>query len=400
MKRFTIGLFGACVLIGGSGAQADFSDNEVRIGLISDMSQSYREVGEGAEIALDMAMRDFGGEVLGNNIRVFIRDHELDENLAMEHARELHEEHNVDMFLDMVGTHTAIPVQHYARENGIVTLHTSSLASSLTGEHCSPLGAHWMFDTHGLAAGVTAALLEEGYDTWQFLTADYAFGHDLEADSRAVIEREGGSVVGSVKHPFQGDDFVSHILEASASGADVIALANAGEDTGRAVRTAYELGIPEDGQIMAALMTTEVLPQELGLYVAEGLRLTAGWYWNLDDETREWADRFQTRSGFFGSQFSASVYSAVTHYLRAAEEAGTDDGEAVMEQMRAMPVDDVYGRGAELREDGRLMIDMYLARVKSPSASEAPGDYFEIQATIPPEDSFAPLDESECDYVQ
>ncbi len=400
MKRFAISLCGVCLLAGGAGAQADVSDNEVRIGLISDMSQSYREVGEGAEIALDMAISDFGGEVLGRNIRVFIRDHQLDEDLAMEHARELHEEHNVDMFLDMVGSHTAIPIQHYAREHGIVTLHTSSLASSLTGEHCSPYGAHWMFDTHGLAAGVTSALMEDGYESWQFLTADYSFGHSLEADSRAVIEQQGGTVVGSVKHPFQADDFVGHILEAAASGADVIALANAGEDTGRAVRTAYEMGIPEDDQVMAALMTTEVLPQELGLYVAQGLRLTTAWFWNLDDETREWAERFRGRSGMFGSQFSAGVYSAVTHYLRAVEEAGTDDAAAVMEQMRAIPVDDVYGRGARLREDGRLMIEMYLARVKSPADSTAPGDYFEIQGTISPEDSFATLEDSGCPFLE
>ncbi|QIT55306.1 ABC transporter substrate-binding protein [Aquisalimonas sp. 2447] len=399
MKRFAISLCGVCLLAAGTTAQADISDNEVRIGLISDMSQSYRTVGEGAEIAVDMAIRDFGGEVLGRDIRVFIRDHQLDADLAMEHARELHEEHNVDMFLDMVGSHVAIPLQHYARENEIVTLHTSSVASSLTGEHCSPYGAHWMFDTRGLAAGITSALLEDGHESWQFLTADYSMGHSLEADSRAVIEQHGGTVTGSVMHPFQTDDLVGEILEVAASGADVIALASAGDDTGRAVRTAYEMGIPEEDQVIAALMTTEDLPQELGLYVSQGLRLTTGWYWNLDDETREWAERFGTRSGLFGSQFSAGQYSAVKHYLRAVEAAGTDDAGAVMEQMRAMPVDDVYGRGARLREDGRLMIDMYLARVKSPADSTAPGDYYEIQGSIAPEDAFVPLEESDCPFL-
>lgn len=399
MKYLAAAIFGAG-LAAVLPAHAQISDDEVRIGLVSDMSGAYREVGEGAEIAADMAIRDFGGNVRGNEIVLHVRDHELDAERAMAHARELHEEHNVDMFLDMVGTNTAVPMQRYARDNGIIALHTGSMSSRLTGEHCSPLGAHWMFDTYGLSAGTTAALLEEGRESWYFVTADYAFGESLQADSTAVIESRGGTVLGSARHPFQAEDFSGVLLEAAASGADVIALANAGEDTARAIRTAYELGIPEEDQILAGLMTTEVLPQELGLYVASGLRLTTGWYWNLNDDTRAWAERFRNRSGFFGSQFSAAVYSAVTHYLEAIEAAGTDEAEAVMEQMRAMPVDDVYGDGARIREDGRLMIDMHLAQVKAPQDSSAPGDYYEILGTISPEHSFRPLEDNPCDYLE
>ncbi|SEO58261.1 ABC transporter substrate-binding protein [Aquisalimonas asiatica] len=400
MQRSVISLGILGLLATPLAAQADISDGEVRIGLISDMQSTYREVGEGAEVAAAMAVEDFGGEVLGNRIRVFSRDHELDADLAMEHARDLHENHNVDVFVGMVGSNTAIPIQHYAREHGIITLHTDSVSSSLTGEHCSPLGAHWMFDTYALAAGTTAALLEEGYESWHFVTADYSFGESLQADSTAVIEASDGRVVGTSLHPFQGDDFVGPILEAAASGADVIALANAGEDQARAIRTAYELGIPEGDQILAGLLTTEALPEELGLYVAQGLRLTTAWYWNKDDENRAWAERFQERSGYYGNQFGASVYSAVTHYLRAIEETGTDDPETVMEQMRAMPVDDIYGRGGELREDGRLVIDMHLARIKAPRDTEAAGDYYEILSTIPADQTVRPLDESNCDYLQ
>ena len=399
MQRISLFLGGASLLLTAASVQADFSDDEVRIGLVSDMSGSYRAVGEGAEIAADIAISDFGGEVDGRKVRIYIRDHQMDEDLAMEHARELHEEYNVDAFLGMVGTNTAIPIQHYARENDIITLHTDSMSSTLTGEHCSPLGAHWMIDTYGLSAGTTAALLEDGHEGWYFITADYSFGESLEADSSEVIEAFGGEVVGSSQHPFRADDFSGPVLEAAASGADVIALANAGEDTGRAIRTAYELGIPEDDQLLAGLLITEDIPQELGLYVAQGLRLTTAWYWNLDDDSREFAERFNTRSGFFGSQFSAAAYSAVTHYLSAIEEVGTDDAETVMQQMRDMPVDDVYGRGGEIREDGRLMLDLHLAQVKSPADSEAPGDYYEILTTIPADQTTRPLEESNCELI-
>lgn len=392
---------GVAVLISAASiAQADISDGEVRIGIITDMSSVYRQVGRVADTAAEMAIEDFGGRVLGKPIRLYIRDHQLDPEVAMRHARDLHENYNVDAFLEMVGTNVALPLQRYAAENNILALHTGTAASILTNQACSPVGVHWVYDTYALAAGTAAAIMEQGAKTWFFITADYEFGKVLEADASAVIERMGGKVLGRALHPFRATDFTSQLLAAQRSGADVIALANAGDETVRAIRQAYELGITEGEQRLAALLATEQIPQSLGLYVSQGVLLTTAFSWTFDEQTRAWSERLRARSGATGTMFTAGIYSVVLHYLKAIEAAGTDEARAVIAKMRELPVNDVFARNGRLRPDGRMVHDMYLARVKAPHQSNAVVDYFEILQVIPGDKAFRPLEEGECPYLR
>lgn len=399
MKRVALWLGGAALAMVMSTPQAKISDNEVRIGLLTDMSSVYRPVGRIADVAAELAVEDFGGEVLGRPVRIYIRDHELDPDVAMAHARDLHENYKVDAFLEMVGTNVALPLQRYAAENDIIALHTGGASSVLTNQACAPLSVHWVYDTYALAAGTAAAIMDRGAKTWFFVTADYEFGYTLEADATAVIKRMGGEVLGRAAHPFRATDFTSQLLEAQASGADVIALANAGDETVRAIRQAYELGITQGDQQLAALLATEQTPQALGLYVSRDVLLTTAFSWNYTDETREWSRRLRERTGGMATMYSAGIYSAVLHYLKAIEAAGTDEPYAVMEKMRELPVNDMFAQNGVLREDGRMVHNMYLARIKGPQESEAYFDYFEVLQEIPGDQAFRPLSMSECPYI-
>jgi branched-chain amino acid transport system substrate-binding protein len=379
-------------------AHSGISDNEVRIGLITDLSSVFRGVGYVADIAAEMAIEDFGGKVLGKPIRLYVRDHKLDPEVAMEVAKDLHENHKVDAFLEMVGTNVAIPLQKYAAENNILALHTGAGAGVLTGALCSPVGVHWVWDTHAVAAGTAAALTKPG-DTWFFITADYAFGKLLQADATTVVERLGGKVIGSASHPFKAADYTAQLLEAQASGANVIALANAGDETVAAISQAYELGIMGGEQTVAALFASEQTAQQLGPYIAGGVKLTTAFYWNMDDETRAWGARFRARSGARGTMFSVGIYSVVLHYLKAIEAAGTDEPKAVIAKMREMPVNDVFARNGRLRPDGRMVHDMYLAEIKNAQDSRLHGDFFNIVQVIPGDKAFKPMEEGGCPLV-
>ncbi len=399
MKKLGL-LFGMLAMLAPSAhAQSGISDGEVRIGLITDMSSIYREVGYVADIAAQMAIEDFGGTVLGRPVRVLVRDHELNPEVGLAHARDLHENHNVDAFLEMVGTNVAVGIQQYAAQNNILAIHTGSGGAVLTGRACSPVGVHWVFDTYAMAAGTATAITQQGGRNWFFITADYSFGELLERDARAAIERHGGQVVGRTTHSPGARDFTSQLLEAQVSGADVIALANAGDDLTMAVRQAYELGMMDGDQQVAGLMATESLPQQVGLYVAAGLQMTTAFYWNMDDETRAWSRRFRERTGQSGTMFSAGLYSAVTHYLRAIEAAGTDDARQVIAKMRELPVNDVFARNGRLRQDGRMVHDMYLAEVIGPTESAGIGDYVRIVDTIPGDQAFRALEEGGCPHL-
>ncbi len=382
-------------------AQANFSDGEVRIGMITDMSSIYRTIGRGSEIAAEMAIEDFGGKVAGKPIRLYVRDHKLVAEEAMKHAKELHEQHRVDAFLEMVGSNVALPLQKYARDNDILALHTGSASSILTGKECAPLSVHWVYDTYALSAGTAAALVKQGYDSWFFVTADYAFGRNLQADAEATVQKMGGRIVGSVLHPFKGKDFMAQMQRARSSGSKVVALANAGDDATVAIRNGYELGMLGSGeQVMAGLLVSEFVIRDVGLYITNGLKLTTAWFWDYDDQTREWAARFRKRSGITADMFNAGVYSVVTHYLKAIEAAGTDDPKAVIAKMRELPVNDIFARNGKLRIDGRMVHDMYLVEVKKASESRMDGDYYKLIATIPGDQAFRPLAESECPYVR
>jgi branched-chain amino acid transport system substrate-binding protein len=381
-------------------ASAAISDNEIRIGLVTDMTSVYKDVGQGAEIAAEMAIEDFGGKINGKKIRLYVRDHKLDTETGMAHAKELHEKENVDVFIEMVGTNVAIPMQRYAKENNILAIHTGSAPSVLTGAECSPVGIHWAYDTYALAGGTAAASIAQGDDTWFFITADYIFGKILQGEATAVIKRNGGTVVGTALHPLKATDFTAQLAEAAQSGAKVIAFANAGHDTIRVIQQAYELGIGQGGeQSLVGLLVTEGTVRDLGQYVTEGLKLTTAFFQYYDKQTLEWGLRFRARSGDNASMFTASVYSALTHYFKAVEATGSDDASVVIAKMREMPINDFFARNGKLRADGRMVHDMYLAEVKSPNDVEAIGDYFNILQVVPGDQAFRPLEEGGCPYL-
>jgi len=379
---------------------AGISDDEVRIGLLSDFMSIYRNVGRGAEAAAEMAIEDFGGTVLGKKVRLYTRDHKIDAEVAMKHAKELHEQHKVDAFLEMVGTNVAVPLQKYAAENNILALHTGTASSILTGSACSPVGVHWVYDSYALSAGTAAAIMKQGGDSWFFITADNTFGKVLQADASSVITKMGGKVVGTAFHPFKAKDFSTQLLQAKASGAKVIGLATAGDDLNALLRQAYELDMMSGEQIMAGLLVAEDVPRAVGLYVAAGLKLTTGWNWQLNAETRDWATRFRKRTGFGGSMYTAGVYSAVTHYLKAIEAAGTDDAKTVVAKMRELPVNDVFAKGGKLRPDGRMVHDMYLAEIRRASDSREAFDHYKILDIIPGDQAFRPMAEGGCPLVK
>ena len=277
---------------------------------------------------------------------------------------------------------------------------SGSAASSITNEHCTPNHIHWVYDTYPLANGTARAIVEQGGDSWFMLTADYAFGHALEGDVTRVVEEAGGEIVGGVRHPFPTDDFSSYILQAQGSGAKIIGLANAGADTVNAINTAAQFGVVEAGQQLAGLLVFLNDVYAMGLETTQGLLLTTGWYWNMDDESREWAERYYERVGRMPTMVQAGIYSSTMHYLETVAELGTDDPVAVRAALGEKPINDFFSRNGRVREDGRMVHDMFLAQVKSPEESEHEWDLYEILATIPAEEAFRPLSESQCKLVQ
>jgi branched-chain amino acid transport system substrate-binding protein len=293
----------------------------------------------------------------------------------------------------------ALAVSEIVKEKDKVFLVSGAATTQLTGEACSPNTIHYTYDTYALAVGTGRAMVQEGGDSWFFITADYAFGHQLEADTSAVVEAEGGQVLGSVTHPLSSADFSSYLLQAQGSGAKVIGLANAGTDTTNSIKQANEFGITQAGQQLAALLLFITDVNALGLDVAQDLVLTTGFYWDLNDETRAWAEQFNERVGQMPTMVQAGVYSAVRHYLEAIKAVGSDESKAVIDQMKATPVNDFFAKNGTIRVDGRMVHDMYLARVKSPDESSGPWDYYEILRTIPGDQAYLPLSESKCPLV-
>jgi branched-chain amino acid transport system substrate-binding protein len=280
-----------------------------------------------------------------------------------------------------------------------VFLVSGAATTELTGAACSPNTIHWTYDTYALAVGTGRAMVQEGGDSWFFITADYAFGHQLEEDTSNVVKEEGGEVLGAVRHPLSSSDFSSYLLQAQGSGAKVIGLANAGTDTTNSIKQANEFGITQAGQQLAALLMFLSDIDALGLDVAQGLMMTTGFYWDMNDETRAWSERFNERAGQMPTMVQAGVYSAVTHYLNAIQEVGGDEAKAVVEQMKATPVNDFFAKNGTIRADGRMVHDMYLAQVKTPDESSGQWDYLKILRTIPADQAFLPLEESTCSLV-
>jgi branched-chain amino acid transport system substrate-binding protein len=398
-----IGVLGACVsaiaLLGGA-AQAEISGNAVKIGVMNDQSGLYADLaGQGSVEAARMAVEDMGGSVGGAAIEVLSADHQNKPDVGSNVVRQWIDVDDVDVIVDVPTSSVALAVNEIVKEKDRVFLVSGAASTQLTGEACSPNTIHWTYDTYALAVGTGRAMVQEGGDSWFFITADYAFGHQLEEDTSTVVQEEGGQVLGAVRHPLSTADFSSYLLQAQGSGAKVIGLANAGTDTTNAIKQANEFGITQAGQQLASLLLFLTDVNALGLDVAQDLVLTTGFYWDMDDETRAWSERFNERVGQMPTMVQAGVYSAVAHYLKAIEAAGSDQAKAVIEQMKATPVNDFFAKNGTIREDGRMVHDMYLARVKSPDESTQKWDYYEILRTIPGDQAFLPLAESTCPLV-
>jgi branched-chain amino acid transport system substrate-binding protein len=381
-------------------AQAEISGDAVKIGVMNDQSGLYADLaGQGSVEAARMAVEDSSGSVGGAQIEVLSADHQNKPDVGSNIVRQWIDVDGVDVIVDVPTSSVALAVTEIVKEKDRVFLVSGAATTQLTGEACSPNTIHWTYDTYALAVGTGRAVVQEGGDSWFFITADYAFGHQLEEDTSNVVKEEGGEVLGSVRHPLSTADFSSYLLQAQGSGAKVIGLANAGSDTTNAIKQAHEFGITEAGQQLASLLLFLTDVNALSLDVAQGLVLTTGFYWDMNDETRAWAERFNERVGQMPTMVQAGVYSAVAHYLKAIEAAGSDDAKTVVEQMKATPVNDFFAKNGTIRADGRMVHDMYLARVKSPDQSQGKWDYYEILRTIPADQAYLPLAESKCPLV-
>jgi branched-chain amino acid transport system substrate-binding protein len=372
----------------------------VRLGVLTDMSSLYADNGgQGSVVAAQMAVDDFKGLVLGRPIEIVAGDHQNKADIGSAIARRWLENENVEAIVDVPNSAVALAVQGITRDKKKLFLATGAATSRLTGDECSPTGIHWTYDTYALAQGTTRAISRLGAKTWFFLSADYSLGAQLEADSRKVIDAAGGKVVGAVKHPINTPDFSSFLLQAQASKADVIALADAGGDFINAVKQAGEFGVTR-GQKLAGLIVFIADIHSLALQSAQGLMLSSAFYWDLNDETRAWSKRFIEKTKKVPTMIHAGTYGAVMHYLKAVEAAGTLDGPAVAAKMRELPVNDFMTRNGKIRPDGRLVRDMYLFRVKSPEESRYKFDYYKLLATIPGEEAFRPMEEGGCPLLK
>ncbi|MEE7504136.1 ABC transporter substrate-binding protein [Methylobacterium sp. C33D] len=378
-------------------AQGSFSDNAIRIGVLNDQSGLYAEYGgQGSVEAARMAVEDMGGKIGSVPIEILTADHQNKPDIASAIARQWYDRDGVDAIMELTTSSVALAVQGLSKEKKKITITTGAATSDLTGKACTPYGYHWAFDTRALAVGTGGALTRAGGNTWFFLTADYAFGSALEADTSKVVLANGGKVLGSVRHPLSNQDFSSFLLQAQGSKAKVIGLANAGLDTSNAIKQAAEYGIVDGGQKLAALLFTLSEVHGLGLKVAQGLTLTEGWYWDANDETRAFGQRYMKRTGRMPNMIQAGTYSAVLSYLKAVKAAGTDETDAVNAKLKELPVDDVFAHGGIVQPNGRMVHDMYLFEVKKPAESKGPWDLYKLISTIPGKEAFATAAESGC----
>lgn len=382
-------------------ALAEISDGKVKIGILNDQSGVYADFGgrSSYEAAL-MAVEDFGGTVLDTPIEVITADHQNKPDIASNIARQWYDTEQVDTIMELTTSSVGLAVQALSQQKKKITINTGAATTELTGAQCSPYGFHWAYDTHALAVGTGGALVKEGGDSWFFLTADYAFGYSLEENTGDLVKAQGGEVLGAVRHPLATTDYSSFLLQAQASGAKVIGLANAGADTQNAIKQATEFGIPQGGQRLAALLFTLSEVHGIGPEAAQGLTLTESFYWNRTPESREFAERFKERAGVMPNMVHAGTYSAVTSYLKAVEAAGTDETEAVAAKLHELPVNDVFAENGKVAPNGRMISDVYLLEVKAPDEITEEWDYFNVLATIPGDEAYMDPAESGCPLVQ
>ena len=380
---------------------AGISDDAVKIGVLTDMSGQFsHESGEGAVTAVKMAVEDFGGKVFGKPIEVLVADHQNKPDTASALARKWFDVDHVDMVANLINSSIALTVSQLAKEKNKIAIINGSGSSRLTNDACTPNSIHYAYDTYALARGTGSALMKGDQKSWYFLTADYAFGHALEADTSAVVKAMGGEVVGSTRYPIETFDQSSFLLQAQGSKAQVVALAGSGNVLVNAIKSAQEFGIRKNGQTLAGLLVWITDIKSLGLETAQGLVLTNAFYWDRDDETRAWSKRFQERMKRMPHMGDAGDYSSTMHYLKAVQAAGTDEAQAVMRKMREIPVNDFFAKNGRVREDGRMVHDMYVYEVKKPSESKGEWDYYKLREVIPGDQAFRPLKDSACPLVK
>ena len=397
-----------CTLIAGLGlasaglAQAQISGNVVKIGVMSDMSGLYADIGgPGSVLAAKMAVDDYlKATKSGLKVEVVSADHQNKPDVGSSVARKWYDTDGVDVIVDVPTSSVALAINQVTKEKGKAFVNTGAASSDLTGKDCSPNTVHWLYDTWMLAHGTGSAVVKSGGDSWFFLTADYAFGHALERDTAEVVKAAGGKVLGSVKVPLNTQDFSSFLLQAQSSKAKIVGLANAGGDTINSIKQASEFGIVKGGQKLAGLLVFLPDVHGLGLDKAQGLNITEAFYWDLNDQTRAWAKRFAAANGGkYPSSDHAGVYAGVLHYLKSVDASKTDDGAKVVAKMKELPTDDpLFGKGL-VREDGRKIHPVYLFEVKKPSESKGPYDYYKVLQTIPADKAFRPMAEGNCPLV-
>ncbi len=399
MKHSSLLLAGAFAALMSGTALAQTS---VKVGILNDRSGLYADLsGEGSVIAARMAVEDFKAAEKGIKVEIVSADHQNKPDVGSTIARQWYDQDGVDLIMDVPTSSVALAVNQVTKEKNKIHINSGAATSDLTGSACTPNTVHWTYDTYALAQGTGGAMVKAGGDSWYFLTADYAFGHALERDTAAIVAKNGGKVLGSVKTPFPGTDFSSFLLQAQSSKAKVIGLANAGGDTINSIKQAGEFGITQGGQKLAGLLVFITDVHALGLQTAQGLVLTESFYWDTNDQTRAWSDRFaKLNGGKRPSMVQAGVYSGLLHYLKAVEAAKGKDSATVMAKMKELPTEDpLFGKGS-VRADGRKMHDMYLFEVKKPSESKGAWDYYKQVAVLPAEQAFKPLSESNCPLVK
>jgi branched-chain amino acid transport system substrate-binding protein len=395
--RYVLSALVAIAMTGAAQAQTS-----VKLGVLNDRSGVYSDLtGEGSVIAARMAAEDFKASEKGVKVEIVAADHQNKPDIGASIARQWYDQEGVDVILDVPTSSVALAVNGIAREKNKILINSGGGTSDLTGSQCSPNTVHWTYDTWALANGTGGAMVKRGGDTWFFVTADYAFGHALERDTAALVTKAGGKIVGTVRHPFPGQDFASFLLQAQSSGAKVIGLANAGGDFTNTMKQAAEFGIVQGGQSLAGLLVFITDVHSLGLQVAQGLVMTEAFYWDQNDQTRAWSKRFAEKNGGkMPTMVHAGVYAGALHYLKAVEALKGKDTAKVMAKMKEMPTDDpLFGKGT-IRQDGRKIHDMYLFEVKKPSESKGPWDLYKHLATIPADQAFRPLNEGGCPLVK
>ncbi len=378
-------------------SRASRAAEKVKLGVLADIAGPFADIsGRGSIEAARLAMEDMGGSVLGSPIELVFADHQHKPDVGLNLARQWYDLDGVDVILDVPNSAIALAVNHLTREKRKLAIYANAATDRLTEDTCSPYGLHWTFDTYSQTRGATRALIDQGYDSWFLLVADYAYGHSMEQAMREAVVANGGKVVGGVRHPLQTLDFSSYLLQAQGSRAKIVALASGGDITVNVIKQGREFGLHQTGQKLASLLTFITDVHSLGLATMQGLQFVVPFYWDMDEKTRAFGKRFYDRLGKMPSESQAGVYSGVLHYLKAVQALGTKDPDKVVAKMRDTPVEDMFSRNGKLLPNGRMIHDMYLVEVKSPAESKQPWDYYKMVTTIPADKAFRPLADSVC----